>query len=186
LRKLAAILLCGIFFFNWVGYRFVDTIMEGDAARRLDARLDRQQYNEDQLITIKIPVSNLSYYNNSASFERANGQIDINGVPYRYVKRRIYHDSLEMLCIPDQAALKVRQSDVNYFDGMNDIEHQQGSASGAHPNIHKSFQSDPYIEMGQIGIHAPAVAVALKGESSAAALSSLSLPTDERPPAVIG
>jgi len=184
LRKFAAILLCGIFFFNWIGYRLMNNMMEEDAARRLDSRLDRQQYSEDQLITIKVPVSRLAYYNNSPSFERASGQIEINGIPYRYVKRRIYHDSLEMRCIPNQVALTLRQSDINYLNGVNDIGCQQPSKSGSRPAGQKSFQLDPCTGIRTIRIGAPAFAARLHGNYLSAELLSFVVPTDERPPAV--
>jgi hypothetical protein len=183
LRKIAAILLCGIFFFNWVGYRFLTGMMEEDATRRLDARLDRQQYSEDQMITIKVPITNLAYYNNSARYERSSGQIEINGIPYRYVKRRIYHDSLEMMCIPNQGALQLRQSGKNYFSGVNDLEQQQGAKSPTH--AHKSFLSDPYIGIRSIRPDMQAFIVILRGNPHAAELLSLSLPTDDRPPTVV-
>ena len=119
MRQLAAILLCGIFFFNWVGYRLLNDVLVEDATRRLDARLDQQEYNEDQLITIKVPLTSLAYFNNSAAFERSSGQIEINGIPCRYVKRRIYHDSLEMRCIPNQPALQLRQFGQQLFQWGN-------------------------------------------------------------------
>jgi hypothetical protein len=183
LRKIAAILLCGIFFFNWVGYRLLNGIMEQDATHRLDARLDQQQYSEDQLITIKVPLSDLAYYNNSASFERSNGHIEINGIPYRYVKCRIYQDSLEMKCIPNHGALTLRQSGKSYFNGVNDIEQQQGAKSPSHPGAHKSFQQEPYIGIGLVRMGEPSFRIILRENHFSASLSGLILPTDERPPA---
>jgi hypothetical protein len=183
LRKLAAILLCGIFFFNWVGYRLVNDMMEEDATHRLDARLDQQQYSEDQLITLKVPLTTLAYFNNSATFERSNGQIEINGIPYRYVKRRIYRDSLEMICIPNQGALQLRQSGNNYFNGVTGIERQQSSKSSSHPGARRSFQSDPYIGIVGVRVDAPPFSLAPGSDDRSAGLFSLTLPVDERPPA---
>lgn len=181
LRNISAILLCGIFFFNWVGYRLLDNIMEEDATRRLDARLDQQQYDGDQLFTIKAPVTDLAYYNSSARFERANGQIEINGVPYRYVKRRIYNDSLEILCIPNKVALQLRQVRGNYFNLVTGIDRPQDP--GTHPGAHRSFSSDPFVCIGTIQIPGPACKDMQPGYPFSTTLSSLSLPTDERPPA---
>lgn len=183
MRKIAAILLCGIFFFNWVGYRLLNGILEEDATHRLDAQLDQQQYREDQLITIKVPLSDLAYYNNSANFERSDGHIEINGIPYRYVKCRIYQDSLEMKCIPNQGALTLRQTAKNYFNGVSGIEQQQGAKSPSHPGAYKSFQQEPYIGIGLVRVGEPFLPIILHGNYFSAGLSSLTLPTDERPPA---
>jgi hypothetical protein len=184
LRKLAAILLWGILLFNWVGYRLLNSILEERANRRLEARLDQDQYEDDQLISIKVPITHLAYYNSSAGFERADGELEVNGIPYRYVKRRISNDTIEMLCIPNQGELQLRQSGKNYFNGLNDIEHQQGSKSGSHPGANKSFATDPFICIQPIRVDNPMVALTLRGYHFFTNLLSLSLPTDERPPAV--
>jgi len=155
--------------------------MEADATQSLDARLDHQQYNADQLITIKVPLTNLAYFNNSPAFERSTGQIEIDGIPYLYVKRRIYQGSLEVVCIPNQGALQFRQSGNNYFNGVTGIE--QGSTSASHPRNHKSFQSDPYIGIGQVGAGASRLNSIIRRYERIPGLPSLALSADERPPA---
>jgi hypothetical protein len=179
-RSLAAILLMGLLLFNWLGYRVLDNIAENDAAHRLEARLDRQQYDAHQLILIKVPVTHLAYYNSSATFERAYGEIDLNGVPYHYVKRRIYNDTVEMLCIANQVAYKLRQFGNDYFRLVNDI----GQGSKPHSHTVKSFATDPYICIGGIDVAAPQhIVVALRGSYSSH-LPSCTLSADERPPAI--
>src|ERR1700743_1724983 len=95
LKKLASILLIGILFFNWYGYQLLSTYWQQRAEHKLEARLDRHDYDDSHLTSIKIPLNTLSYYNGSAVFERVDGMIDLNGVHYNYVKRRIFGDSLE-------------------------------------------------------------------------------------------
>ena len=159
-------------------------ILEQRANLRLEARLDRDQYEDDQLISIKVPITHLAYYNNSAGFERADGEIEVNGIPYRYVKRRICNDTLEMFCIPNQGELQLRQSGKNYFNVVNDIEHQQGSKTGSHPGATKSFATDPFICIQSIRLDVPMVEITLKRYHLFINLPSLSLPTDERPPII--
>jgi hypothetical protein len=169
LRKFAAILLWGILLFNWVGYRLLNGIMEDRAQDRLEARIDRQQYDDGQLIPIKVPLTHLAYFNGSATFERAEGEIDVDGVPYRYVKSRIFNDSLEMLCIPNQAAMKWRQAGRSFFGFVNDVDRRD----------------DPFIGIEGLKIGAPPV------ESVHYVLSPTTyrLPSgfkgmDDRPPAI--
>ena len=116
--------------------------MQDRADLQLQSQLDLRHYDESQLITIKMPATHLAYYNNSALFERVDGQIEINGIPHQYVKRRIYNDSIELLCIPNQMALKLRLSGEDYFKLINDIRRsQQGQG---HPVATKFFAVDPY------------------------------------------
>ena len=89
-----------------------------------------------------------------------------------------------MLCIPNQGALQLRQSVKNYFNGVNDIEHQQGSKSGSHPGANKSFTTDPFICIQPLRMDDPMAAIIVHGYHLFINLPSLSLPTDERPPIV--
>jgi hypothetical protein len=166
LKRLAAILLWGILLFNWMGYRLLTGILEQDASQRLEARLDRQQYDEDQLISIKVPLTHLTYYNTSAEFQRTDGTIDVNGVPYQYVKCRMYNDSLEMLCIPNATELKLRHADPD-----------------SHPYVSKSFAPDPYTTIPMITIGEPPCILIQCGCHFSTYFPSLSLPAEDRPPA---
>jgi len=117
------------------------------ADTRLEARLDRNEYDESQLLSVKVPVTHpgysLSYYDGSNGFQRVSGQIDIGGVRYQYVKRRIYKDSLELLCIPNETAIKLRQVKNDFFRQVNDLQQQnQGKKAPVSPvkDISKDYQ----------------------------------------------
>jgi len=56
LRKIAAILLLLILLFNWVGYRLFSDFLMHRADIRLEARLDKNDFREDELVEIKIPL----------------------------------------------------------------------------------------------------------------------------------
>jgi len=82
--------------------------------KELEVRLDENDYDESQLISIKTPVNHLSYYNTSDRFERVDGSIEIDGIKYKYVKRRLYKDSAELLCLPDAGAMKLQAFKNDY------------------------------------------------------------------------
>jgi len=171
----------GILLFNWLGYRLLDNVVENNATHRLEARLDQQQYDDNQLILIKVPLTHLSYYNTSTAFERTNGEIELKGVPYHYVKSRIYNDSLEMLCIPNAMELKLRKFCDEYFGLVNDLG--QTSKPGVPSHTAKSFATDPYLCTESIKMPVPQFAVTRTGGNCRDFFVSVSLPTDERPPA---
>ena len=62
LKKLAAILLLGIFSFNIFGYYLVATVIESKQDRQIEAAFDQNNYDDAQLIVISQPT-NLPYYN---------------------------------------------------------------------------------------------------------------------------
>jgi hypothetical protein len=105
--------------------------------------LDNNRYDETQLISIKIPVTSLPYYNNSKSFERTDGQIEISGIEYNYVKRRIYNDSLELLCIPNRMAMQLRSAKDDFFKLINDLQ-GLSKKTNQHGNTYKSFSLDNF------------------------------------------
>jgi hypothetical protein len=182
LKTAAAILLSGILFFNWFGYRVLNDFMQGRANLQLQSQLDLRHYDESQLISLRLPATRLAYYNNSAFFERVDGQIEINGVPYQYVKRRIYNDSIEYLCIPNHAVLNLRHSGEDYFRLINDI--QRSRQGQGHPAAAKFFVVDPYTAPEPFRIGDPSRV--LVGRMSVFFVTRLLSPpgaANERPPA---
>lgn len=114
LRRLLSILLLLILLFNFYGYRLMIDCMQQREQALLSARLDKEQYNEDELISIKTSL-NLPYYSSSPEFERAYGSVRVNGVDYQYVKRRVFNDTLELLCLPDRAKTKLQLAKNDWF-----------------------------------------------------------------------
>ncbi len=96
--------------------------MEDRNNAHLEAQLDDNNYNESELISLKVAATHLSYYNTSKSFERVDGQIEIKGVLYKYVKRRLYNDSVELLCIPNIGSMQLQNAKDNFFKIANDLQ----------------------------------------------------------------
>jgi hypothetical protein len=107
LKRLAAILFFVVVLFNFYGYRLVISYMQANSDATLEKRVDKNDYDRQQLITIKTKLD-LPYYSSSPEFERAYGAITINGTSYQYVKRRVYKDTLELLCLPNDAKTKMQ------------------------------------------------------------------------------
>lgn len=80
--------------------------MEKSNDRAMEQQLDEDNYSNDELISIKTPL-NLPYYTSSPEYERAYGSVNIEGVVYDYVKKRVYNDTLELLCLPNSAKTKL-------------------------------------------------------------------------------
>jgi hypothetical protein len=129
----------GVLLFNWVGYRLIVSYMDYRNNTCLEAQLDKNDYNESELISLKVPATHLSNYTNSKSFERVDGQLEINGISYKYVKRRLYNDSLELLCIPNIASMELRNAKDNFFKITNDLQNaSQNKKSNSH-TVQKNF-----------------------------------------------
>lgn len=144
MKRVASISLLIVLLFNFIGYRFFSSYLEDKANAQLEAKLDLNDYNDDQLVSLKIPVTHLSYYNSSAQFERVDGQIEVNGIQYKYVKRRFYNDSVELICIPNQTATSLRSAKDEFFKLVNDLQHTGQSKKTGSNASSKSFSIDNY------------------------------------------
>lgn len=125
LKKIAAILFFAVLAFNWFGYRFVIQYLQQQHDRDLETMLDQHEYTDADLISIKAPFS-VPYLSGSDQFERWNGEIEIEGIRYKYVKRRFFQDSIELLCLPDYKSARLESAKENFFRFANDlVQHEQ-------------------------------------------------------------
>ena len=98
--------------FNMVGYRFVFTMLDNIASEKQDARIDAGDYNEANLIEIKVPL-NMPYQQRFTEFERHYGEITVDGVVYTYVKMKVDDNMLILKCMPDLSRQQIKKAENN-------------------------------------------------------------------------
>ena len=184
MKKTAAILLLGILTFNWVGYRFLTSYLEDRSNTAFNSRLDSDNYDESDLISIK--VANNLPYTNAKKFERVNGQIEIAGVQYNYVKIKVSSDSLELLCIPNHDVTKMQASKDEFFKQVNDLQHNgQGKKGDSHPGASKNFSPDTYTINDLLLLNHPVSTIGADTFGNYSFLiPSVNTPTAEQPPEI--
>jgi hypothetical protein len=131
LRKSLSILLVLMLLFNWFGYRVMNALLGNHADALLELKLDSGYYDRADLLSIKVPVTHILYYSSSASFERMNGRIEIDGISYSFVKIRLLKDSLELLCIRNDSRSELQEADNNIFRLLNGLEFNGNTKKGA-------------------------------------------------------
>lgn len=107
--------------FNGFGYRLVSNYFDQKATAHLVSLIDENNYNESELISIKTPI-NLPYYANNSTFERLDGEMEINGVVYQYVERRVYNDSVEIRVLPNQDRLHIKNAKESFDKLASDFD----------------------------------------------------------------
>ncbi len=140
MKKIAVILLLLFLCFNWFGYRLLISFMEEKADIRMEAQLNENNYDHSQLVSVKVPASHFSGYVHSRPFERMDGQIEIAGTTYNYVKIKLYNDSIEMLYIPNQNVTNLQAAKGDLFKIVNDLQHGGNKKTGA--DLSKNISSD--------------------------------------------
>lgn len=126
MRKIASAILIVILLFNLFGYRFISDYLQYKSDARLEARLDKSNYNESELIELKIPV-HLPYQTTWAEFERYDGEVQLNGILYKYVKRKVINDTLVLLCIPNHGKMDLQTARDDFFKNTNDLAQNNSS-----------------------------------------------------------
>lgn len=80
--------------------------MEQKINNQLEASLDNNQFDDAQLVELKVPI-NLPYQTNWSDFQRCDGEIEIEGILYKYVKRKVANDTLYLMCIPNTKIMRL-------------------------------------------------------------------------------
>jgi hypothetical protein len=120
--------------FNWCGYRWVMNVMQDRADLRLEAKLDRNDYDESELIEIRVPV-NMPYQTDWASFERYDGEVEVNGIHYKYVKRKVENGQLVLKCIPNKAKQALETAKTDFFKGTNNLQPESPQKSSVPQSV---------------------------------------------------
>jgi hypothetical protein len=142
LRKLAAILLLLILLFNLFGYRLVISALENKADDRLEARIDNRDYDESQLMEMRVPL-NMPYQERYTEFERHYGEIEVDGQAYRYVASKVEGDVLVLKCIINQYKKQFRSLNDNMTAANSAIaDTDQPGQPQQQKSFAKSFFSD--------------------------------------------
>jgi hypothetical protein len=161
LKKLAAILLICLFLFNLFGYRILFYVAQQQSDAILERNLDQNAYNENELITLSIPLS-MPYQYNSDGFERFDGEITLNGNIYKYVKRKYCDGKIIFLCLPNHNKMYLEAEKNKLATNNNDIQTsgpkkqdspKQASGKNLSTDYQQNFQD--YSIAFYNGLHTP-------------------------------
>lgn len=142
LKKITALFFLTLFLFNLFGYRLVVDFMQQKLNDQLEARLDNNAYDESQLVELKIPI-HLPYQASWTSYQRFNGEIEINGILYKYVKRKMANDTLFLMCIANTKKMHLETAKDDFFKISNDLAQNNNSKkSDNSKSAFKNLQSE--------------------------------------------
>ena len=112
LKNAAAILLLLVFLFNVAGYRLFFLYADQQADQSFTSMVDKGRYQCSSLVTVTLPLH--MPYISDQGFQRADGQIIIDGQIYKYVSRAVRNDSLILQCLPDASKTAIAEARVHY------------------------------------------------------------------------
>lgn len=143
MKKLAAILLCLVHLLTITGYALFFQFFIIQSDNQVEAKLDRNNYSNTELVEIKVPL-HLPYSTNWKGYERCDGQIEVNGNHYNYVKRKLSNDTLYILCIPNSVKTQLSTAQKNYASEFSEAnatqKNNQSTVKKQSPIVEYCFQ----------------------------------------------
>ena len=97
-KRVLSIGLIVIFLFNVIGYYGIYMAMLRQARVAFNEKIDKDEFKDDQTMTIKIPLS-LPYPVQQDNFERVQGDFEHQGEFYKLVKQKYSNDTLYVVCV---------------------------------------------------------------------------------------
>jgi hypothetical protein len=101
--------------FNITGHHLIFNYYIERSDNQLVQQLDNNQYSDEDLVELKVAL-HLPYMSNS-EYARVDGEIEIDGKHYNYVKRKVSNDTLYVMCLPNTAKTKLFEA-RNNFNGQ--------------------------------------------------------------------
>lgn len=131
--------------------------MEKEADTQLEFSLDDNSYTESQLIELKIPV-HVPYQSSWTNFQRYNGEIKLNGIVYKYVKRKLANDTLYLKCIPNIKKMDLQKAKNDFFSFSNNLDQNNHTEKPTgSQSVLKYLQSVFYESSFDINIYSPVI-----------------------------
>jgi hypothetical protein len=145
-KRIFSIFLLIIFLFNVGGYYVVFLALRLHATAELTQRLNADQYSQDELVELRLPVS-LPYPLQENDFQRVDGKFEHEGQFYRLVKQKLEDDVLIIICIKDKKEKQLDESMKDYSKLANDIPSSSKKTQNILSKLLKDFES---LESGSI------------------------------------
>lgn len=119
MKKATAIFFACLVLLNAMGFYGILIGIQYQSSRALETRLDNDQYDLSETVTLKFPMT-LPYQMDNESFERVDGKVAHNGEFYRLVKQRLQKDTLYIVCIKDQDGKRIAEALSDYVKTYTD------------------------------------------------------------------
>lgn len=137
MRSIFSYLLVAILLLNVFGYYGVFMGLQYQNDREISTRLDQENYNPEETITIKVPLA--IPYMGETDFERVKGDFEYQGEIYKLVKQRLSHDTLSIICVRNETGKKIKVALADYVKTFTDKGQDAGHHSKVVPNFIKDF-----------------------------------------------
>ncbi|QEC68843.1 hypothetical protein FRZ67_16580 [Panacibacter ginsenosidivorans] len=181
MKKIFAILLVAVYLLNLAGYSLLFDYFINCADELMVEELDNGNYNEAALIEIKVPMD-LPYGPQQMEYERFDGEIELNGIHYNYVKRKVYNDTLYLFCVPNLSKTQLNNARTAYAGSSSDVTNPASEKKQSEPFAKKITSENECNKPDNEYLIFTAVASLQKYQLFSPHLSTCFLDSPEQPP----
>lgn len=128
-------MLLSVCLFNLAGYTLLFDYFEAKNEMSMVEQLDLQHYKDEDLIEIRLPFQ-VPYLVDWADFRREDGEIEIDGRHYSYVKIKFSQDTIYLKCLPNNSKDELVAARKQAIKQLNDLPAEDEGA----PSLMKKAQ----------------------------------------------
>jgi len=152
-KKIGSAVLVLLILLNVLGYYGIFMGLDYQNNRAMLEKLDAGAYDDDDQILIKLPLA-IPYFQDAATFERADGRFEHAGQVYRKVSQRYSQDTLYMVCVKDHTGTRIGHALKSYVKTFSDKPADSQHSSKTTLTLIKEYLIHPiYLECRTSGWH---------------------------------
>ena len=118
-KKIGSVVLVLLILLNVLGYYGIFMGLDYQNNSVMQAKLDAGTYDDEDQLLIKLPLA-IPYFQDAATFERADGRFEHGGQVYRKVSQRYSQDTLYMVCVKDHTGTRIGHALKSYVKTFSD------------------------------------------------------------------
>lgn len=138
MRRLYSLFFLLLMLLSTFGYLHVLIVIEQQVSSRAVKRIAENENQISGNVVLRVPVS-LPYPSYDNEFKTASGEIVVDGVLYRFVKQKMYRDTLYLVCSRDKATTEARNAISDYSRSFAGTHEQKANAPGKTTSIFPAF-----------------------------------------------
>jgi hypothetical protein len=128
---------------NALGYYGIFLGMQYKNDLAMTKALDSDNYDREQVITLKVPVS-IPYMPDQADFNKIEGKFEHQGQLYRIIKQRYAQDTLTIICVKDTEHEKIDRVLTDFVKTFTDKASDNKPTTKISFNFLKDYLTVPF------------------------------------------
>lgn len=119
MKRVASILLLGLFLLNTFGYYGFLVLLQGRVSRETAEKIETSGQERGANMILRIPMQ-LPYPPDRTDYQPAQGELSYQGTAYHMVSKRYLRDTLYVVCIKDPKVDAVHHVINDYVKSFSD------------------------------------------------------------------